>query len=67
MPRVLIADRRGEMHDPLEVAEELDAEADRRSEATGEFLHDAADIIRGLVARINDGGPHRFIAALGKP
>ena len=50
-PKLLLPDRSGAMHDPLEVAEWLDGMGDRSGEAIGESFHDAADVMRGLVAR----------------
>lgn len=46
---LLIADRNGAMCAPTDVADTLDALADRSNEITGEVLHDAADVVRGLV------------------
>lgn len=51
---MLVPDRNGFMHDPLEVAEFLDSEADRSSEARREALHDAADVVRALAVSKSD-------------
>lgn len=48
----LVADRNGDKHDPIEVADLLDAMGDRASTATGETLHDAADVVRALAAAL---------------
>ena len=42
--------RGGSMLDPHDVADDLDALGDRSSEAAGESLHDAADVIRAAAA-----------------
>jgi hypothetical protein len=47
--QLIVVDRKGEMHDPLKVAEWLDSHGDRSNEAVGESLHDAADVMRRLV------------------
>lgn len=39
------------MHDPLEVADQLDHLGDRSQADTGEMLYDAADVVRGLYVR----------------
>ena len=52
MPHV--ADRDGMNHDPWEVADALDAMGDRADEATGETLHDYADVVRGLAQRCSE-------------
>lgn len=49
----LIADRNGDKHDPIEVADFLDDCGDRSKEAIGDGLHDAADVMRAL-ATAND-------------
>jgi hypothetical protein len=46
-----VPDRNGVMHDPLEVADDLDGLGDRSQAAIGETLHDAADVVRGLHVR----------------
>jgi len=48
---MLVPDRSGEPHDPLEVADELDHLGDRSQADKGEALHDAADVMRGLYVR----------------
>jgi len=59
---LLVADRTGAKHEPSEmlrelfrsssrtneIAEQLDAMADRSNDATAEFLHDAADVLRAI-------------------
>jgi hypothetical protein len=49
---MLIEDRNGQSHDPLKVAEFLDGRGDVASEAIGEALHDAADVVLGLHHRL---------------
>lgn len=46
--RMNIHDRDGDNHDPLDVADFLDGLADRSDQATGESLHDSADVVRRL-------------------
>lgn len=48
----LVADRNGDKHDPIEVADFLDAMGDRSDMVTGEAMHDAADVVRGLAAAL---------------
>lgn len=48
--RVLVEDRTGGKHDPVEVADFLDGVGDRSNEMVGESLHDAADVVRALMA-----------------
>jgi len=50
--RLLIADRAGVNYDPNEVADALDSLGDRHNAATGEALHSAADVMRGLALRV---------------
>ncbi len=52
----LVADRNGDKHDPLEVAESLDELGDGSNAAIGEQLHEAADVMRAL-ATANDRCP----------
>jgi hypothetical protein len=56
---VLIDDRNGDKHDPLDVADFLDAQGDRSCADIGESLHDAADVVRGL--------RYQLYHALGEP
>ena len=48
----LVADRIGNKHDPAEIADMLDGFGDRASEAIGDDLHVAADIVRALTYRV---------------
>lgn len=52
--RLLISDRDGCNHDPVEVAEMLDVEGDRSGDARADTMHDAADVVRGLLALVRD-------------
>lgn len=50
--QLLIADRFGSNHDPSEVADVLDGIADRSRDYIAEQLHNAADVVRGLVGKL---------------
>jgi|SRR5208283_615451 len=56
---MLITDRNGDTHDPIDVADMLDGLADRSQADTGESLHDAADVVRAM--------RYQLYAALGEP
>lgn len=51
MTPLLVPDRNGSMHDPRQIADDLDDQGDRSNAAIGELLYDAADVVRGLAAR----------------
>lgn len=51
MNLLLVENRKGSKLDPLDVADDLDDQGDRSSDAVGELLYDAADVVRALAAR----------------
>jgi hypothetical protein len=69
MMGLLIADRNGTMHEPLEVADCLDDLGDHSGVAKAEVLHDAADVMRGLHVRAllaNTDSPWALLDVLEK-
>jgi len=54
LPTTLIADRNGEKHDPLEVAEFLDDLGERSNGAIDDALFSAADVVRWMYSKLQN-------------